>query len=102
MLYDNAQLASAHLLAFEISDDVRWRQEAEATFAFLARTMTAPDGGFFSALDAEAGGEEGQSYVWNRAEVERVLGTGDDYDAFAPGYGLRPDPHFSEGRLGLL
>jgi uncharacterized protein YyaL (SSP411 family) len=102
MLYDNAQLASAHLLAFEISGDVRWRQEAEATFAFLARTMTAPDGGFFSALDAESGGEEGQSYVWTRAEVERVLGTGGDSDTFARVYGLARAPNFSEDRYVLL
>ena len=50
MLYDNAQLASAHLMAFELTGDRRWRAEAEATFAFIdARTMTAPEGGFYSA-----------------------------------------------------
>jgi hypothetical protein len=102
MLYDNAQLAEAHLLAFETTGDVRWRHEAEATFAFLARTMTAPEGGFFSALDAESGGEEGQSYVWTRAEVERVLGPGDDLDAFAQVYGLRREPNFTEDRYVLL
>jgi uncharacterized protein YyaL (SSP411 family) len=59
MLYDNAQLASVHLLAYEQTGDERWRREAEATFAFVARSMTAPEGGFYSALDAEVGGEEG-------------------------------------------
>ncbi len=37
MLYDNAQLASVHLAAFEITHDPRWRDEAEATFAFIER-----------------------------------------------------------------
>jgi uncharacterized protein YyaL (SSP411 family) len=102
MLYDNAQLASAHLLAYESTGDVRWRREAEATFAFLARTMTAPDGGFYSALDAESGGEEGKSYVWTRDEVARVLGGGDDFRVFALAYGLNRPANFADDRHVLL
>ena len=102
MLYDNAQLASAHLLAFEMTGDPRWRREAKATFAFIARTMTAPEGGFYSALDAETDGEEGQYYVWTRDEVERVLGGGADYDVFAQVYGLKREPNFEKGRYVLL
>jgi uncharacterized protein len=101
MLYDNAQLASAHLLAFEVTGDPRWRREAEATFAFVARTMTAPEGGFYSALDAETDGHEGEYYVWTRDEVERALGGGDDAGAFAQVYGLRRDPNFEDGRYVL-
>jgi uncharacterized protein YyaL (SSP411 family) len=102
MLYDNAQLAAAHLLAFEITGDDRWRHEAEATFAFVARSMTAAEGGFDSALDAESQGEEGQSYVWTRDEVARVLGPGADFDAFAMVYGLNQPANFGEGRYVLL
>jgi uncharacterized protein YyaL (SSP411 family) len=102
MLYDNAQLAAAHLLAFERTGDVRWRDEAAATFAFLARTMTAPEGGFYSALDAEVGGEEGQSYVWTRGEVARVLGAGADDGVFAAVYGLTLAPNFADGRYVLF
>jgi uncharacterized protein YyaL (SSP411 family) len=102
MLYDNAQLASAHLLAFEATGDPRWRREAEDTFAFVARTMTAPEGGFYSALDAETDGEEGQYYVWTRDQIKQVLGDGDDYDAFAQVYGLKREPNFEKGRYVLL
>ena len=102
MLYDNAQLAAAHVLAFELTGDPRWRAEAEATFAFVARTMTAPEGGFYSALDAETDGEEGRSYVWTRDEVKRSLGDGPDADAFAQVYGLKRDPNFEDGRYVLL
>jgi uncharacterized protein len=102
MLYDNAQLASAHLLAFELTGDPRWRAEAEATFAFVGRTMTAPEGGFYSALDAETDGEEGQYYVWTRDEVRKVLGEGPDAEAFAQVYGLKRDPNFEKGRYVLL
>ncbi|GAC1451194.1 MAG: thioredoxin domain-containing protein [Isosphaeraceae bacterium] len=102
MLYDNAQLASAHLLAFEQTGDPRWRIEAEATFAFVARTLTAPEGGFYSSLDAETQGEEGESYVWTRAEVKQILGEGPDHEAFAQVYGLNREPNFEKGRHVLL
>jgi uncharacterized protein YyaL (SSP411 family) len=102
MLYDNAQLAAAHLRAFEITGDVRWRREAEDTFAFVTRSLTAPEGAFFSALDAESRGEEGQSYVWTRDEVAKVLGAGSDFDAFARVYGLNQPPNFAGERHVLL
>ena len=101
MLYDNAQLAEAHLKAFEVTGDPRWRAEAEATFAFVARTMTDPAGGFYSALDAETGGEEGAYYVWTRDEVKAALGGGPAFDAFARVYGLLGEPNFEQGRYVL-
>ncbi|MGP0065263.1 MAG: DUF255 domain-containing protein [Isosphaeraceae bacterium] len=102
MLYDNAQLASAHLLAFTVTKDPRWREEAEATFAYVERSMTAPEGGFYSALDAETNREEGAYYVWTRDEVKAVLGEGPDALAFARVYGLTGDPNFEGGRHVLL
>jgi uncharacterized protein len=101
MLYDNAQLATAHLLAFEATKDPRWRREAEDTFAFVARSMTAPEGAFFSALDAETEGDEGGYYVWTRDEVGRALGDGEDARLFAKVYGLDRDPNFEKGRYVL-
>ncbi len=101
MLYDNAQLASLHLAAFEITHDPRWQAEAEATFAFIAQRMTAPEGGFFSALDAETRAEEGAYYVWKRDEVKSVLGSGPDTDLFCEVYGLQGDPNFEGGRYVL-
>ncbi len=102
MLYDNAQLASAHLLAFELTGDPRWRTEAEATFGFIARTMTSPEGGFYSALDAETEGEEGAYYVWTRDELKTLLGSGKDHDAFSQVYGLKRDPNFEKNRYVLM
>lgn len=102
MLYDNAQLASAHLLAFEVTGDPRWKREAESTFGFIARTMTSPEGGFYSALDAETDGEEGAYYVWTRDEVKAVLGTGKEYEVFAQVYGMKREPNFEKNRYVLL
>ena len=101
MLYDNAQLASTLLLAFEATGDPRWRREAESTFAFVAETLTSPEGGFYSSLDAETDGEEGAFYVWTREEAREVLGSGEDFDIFAKVYGLDAGPNFEGGRYVL-
>ena len=101
MLYDNAQLASVHIAAFEITHDPRWRDEAEATFAFIERRMTAPEGGFYSALDAETNGEEGAYYVWAPEQVKLALGEGPDADLFAEFYGLKGKSNFEGGRYVL-
>jgi hypothetical protein len=101
MLYDNAQLASVHLAAFEITRDPRWRTEAEDTFSFVARRLTAPEGGFYSALDAETKGEEGAYYVWTPDEVASALGAGPDVALFTEVYGLKGEPNFGGGRFVL-
>ena len=100
MLYDNAQLATVHLLAFERTGDPRLRAEAEATFAFVARSLTDPEGAFYSALDAESKSEEGQSYVWTEAEVTRALGG--DAALFVRVYGLDLAANFENNRRVLL
>jgi uncharacterized protein YyaL (SSP411 family) len=102
MLYDNAQLASAYLMAFEMTRDDRWRNEAEEIFAFVARTMTAEEGGHFSALDAETASGEGAYYVWTRDDVKSVLGEGSDPDAFEQVYGMKRESNFEGDRYVLL
>jgi uncharacterized protein YyaL (SSP411 family) len=102
MLYDNAQLAEALVLAYETTGDLRWKLEAEATFAFVAKTMTSDDGLFWSSLDAESEGEEGKSYVWTREEVEKALGGGENFALFARVYGLDAKPNFEGDRYVLL
>jgi uncharacterized protein YyaL (SSP411 family) len=101
MLYDNAQLASVHLAAYEITKDPRWRAEAEATFQFVDGKLTSPEGGFCSALDAETKGEEGAYYVWTRDEVKAALGESADASAFDQVYGLSAEPTSPEGRYVL-
>ena len=102
MLYDNAQLAEGLVLAFEVTGDQRWKHEAEATFAFVAKTFTSPEGLFYSALDAESEGEEGKSYLWTPAEVKKILTNADDYTVFAHAYALDGEPDLDDGRYVLL
>jgi uncharacterized protein len=73
MLYDNALLARIYLEAHQATGDPFYRRVAEETLDYVLRDMTSPDGGFYSAEDADSEGEEGKFYVWTPKEIEGVL-----------------------------
>ena len=73
MLYDQALLAMAYTEAYQASGQPLWRQTAEAIFTYVLRDMTAPEGGFYSAEDADSEGVEGKFYVCSWDEIHAVL-----------------------------
>jgi uncharacterized protein YyaL (SSP411 family) len=73
MLYDNAQLVKVYSQAYGLTKKPLYRRVVQETLEFIGREMTAPAGAFYSALDAETGGEEGRFYVWTDAEVKNAL-----------------------------
>jgi hypothetical protein len=86
MLYDQAMIATAYLEAFQITREPLFAKTAEDVFAYVLRDMTAPEGAFYSAEDADSEGEEGKFYVWTSDELK--LNLGDDYEFFQTAYGI--------------
>jgi uncharacterized protein YyaL (SSP411 family) len=75
MLYDNALLARLCVQAWQVSRDPELLDAATTTFAWILSDMRHPQGGFFSARDADSEGVEGRHYVWTLDELHEVLGT---------------------------
>ena len=77
MLYDNALLSLAYLETYEVTGNSKYKEAAEQIFTYVLRDMTSPEGGFFSAEDADSEGIEGKFYVWTQDEIENILGMED-------------------------
>ena len=99
MLYDNAQLLRAYLHAWQINGRPEYRRTIDETVDYVLREMTAPEGGFYSAQDADSEGEEGKFFVWTAEEIEAVLG-GEEADLLGRAYGVTPGGNF-EGKTIL-
>ncbi len=105
MLYDNALLARAYLHGWQRSQDDRLRTVCIDILEWALREMRGPEGGFYSALDADSEGVEGRFYVWSVAELEEVLG--EDADAAIAWLGVTEqgnfhDPHHPQPGLNVL
>jgi uncharacterized protein YyaL (SSP411 family) len=107
MLYDQAQLASAYLDAFQITRDADFAVTARDILDYVRRDMTSPEGGFYSAEDADSpivarDGDsghgktaEGAFYVWTKQEIDDALG--DEAPAFSFHYGVEENGNVPTG-----
>jgi uncharacterized protein len=101
MIYDQAQIAICALEAWQATGDERPAWLARSTLDYVLRDMTEPQGGFYSAEDADSPAPDGESsegafYVWTQAEVERVLGP--DAAFASEHFGIRPEGNVPPSR----
>jgi uncharacterized protein YyaL (SSP411 family) len=75
MLYDNALLTMTYLEAYQITGKELYKQAAQKTLEYIGREMTSPEGGFYSAQDADSEGVEGRYYLLSPEETETVIGS---------------------------
>jgi uncharacterized protein YyaL (SSP411 family) len=95
MLYDNALLAVAYAEAYQVTGRRDLARVVRTTLDYLGREMTAPEGGLYSATDADSEGEEGRFFVWEERELRALLGA--DFERFAAFHGVTAEGNF-EGR----
>src|SRR5581483_4496599 len=97
MLYDNALLAQLYAELYQITKDDRQIKIVRKTLDFVMREMTHPEGGFYSAQDADSEGEEGKFYVWHKKEIADILSDQAATDIFCEHYGVTEGGNF-EGK----
>jgi hypothetical protein len=93
MLYDNGPLLHLYADAWALTGEPLFRETAEGIVGWLLREMRAPDGGFYSALDADSEGREGNYYVWARDEARALL-SAEEWAVAAPVFGFDAPPNF--------
>ena len=91
MLYDNAQLVSLYIKAYQITKKPLYKEVVLETLEFIKREMTNPEGAFYSSLDAdsftkEGELEEGAYYIFNENELKLILE--DDFSLFSEYYNI--------------
>jgi uncharacterized protein YyaL (SSP411 family) len=95
MLYDNAQLLSVYAEAYSLTQSPLYADRIKKTISWLQNEMQNPDGGFYSALDADSEGIEGKFYIWTKEELEHVLM--EDFGWFAKLYNITAAGNWEHG-----
>jgi uncharacterized protein YyaL (SSP411 family) len=100
MLYDNAQLISLYAEAYTWNTDALYKQIVNEIVTFSVRELMSPDGGFYSALDADSEGIEGKFYVFTKAEIEDILG--EDAGLFCIYYNITDEGNWEEEETNVF
>jgi hypothetical protein len=95
MLYDNAQLVNLYLDAWLVSGEARHAEAARGILGYVLRDLTHPEGGFYSAEDADSEGKEGKFYCWTTDELKSLL-TADELREAARYFGVTEKGNFTD------
>ena len=97
MLYDNGQLMSLYADAFKCSGKKLYKEVVYGIYDFVTNSLMSPEGGFYSALDADSEGKEGEYYVWKKEELQALLK--DEFAPFAEYYSIQDKDIWEEGKF---
>jgi len=97
MLYDNALLVTVLSEAYKLTSGELYKETIEETLEYISREMTHPEGGFYSAQDADSEGVEGKFFVWDKKEIEQILG--DEADLFCTFYDVSEHGNWEEKNI---
>lgn len=100
MLYDNALLLRCYASAHKATGKAVYREVAESVASYVLRDLTAPEGGFYAAEDADSEGHEGRFYVFAYEEFMQLAGEAEG-KVFADYFGVTPSGNFEDG-LNIL
>ncbi len=99
MLYDQALMAAACIETYQVTGNEDYAGTAAEIFTYVLRDMTAGDGPFYAAEDADSEGEEGRFYVWSVAEFREILGKA-EAEKWEEIFNLTPEGNFAEEATG--
>jgi uncharacterized protein YyaL (SSP411 family) len=98
MLYDNALLSRHYLHVYQATGEPFFRRVVEETLGYVAREMLDESGAFYSTQDADSEGVEGKFFVWDKEEVESLLGP-EDARLFCAFYGVTAGGNFEDHNI---
>jgi len=99
MVYDQAMLAMAYTEGYQATGEEDYGKTARDILAYVLRDMTAPEGGFYSAEDADSEGEEGKFYLWTQEEIRQALGN-EELGFVAEVFNVERDGNFVDQATG--
>jgi len=95
MLYDQAMLIIAYSETYLATKKDEYRIVVEEIISYVFRDMLSPEGGFYSAEDADSEGEEGKFYIWDQNEIKKIL-SDDDANLFLKMFNFKDEGNFFE------
>ena len=99
MLYDQALVAMAYVEAYQATKNPEYRKITQEIFEYVLRDMTSPEGGFYSAEDADSEGEEGKFYVWSKDDLENILDK-EEFDLAMKVFNVKDSGNYLEESTG--
>jgi len=101
MLYDNGPLLALYTDAYVLTGEATFQRVVHGIAGWTMREMQAPQGGYYSSLDADSEHEEGKFYVWTPEQVRGLL-SAEEYAIAAAHYGLEQPPNFENRHWNLI